>query len=287
MKLELLSHVNGDGDLLEAWFKYYLHLGVTSFHLVVHGPRDENARLFELADSYPVTIEDRYEGVFDSGEKERRLNSLVARICQQWLMVVDSDEFVEFPYRRIPMTIRMLELAGANLLFAPMVQRFTPDGSLDTPEVVEDPFRRFPLCSVDLYQKMGSKASIRKYPLFYCTGRTLLADGGNHNPPIGDPTVLSALQGVTHHFKFRRNVLQRLDNRINSSHPWRHESVQFQKYLENHSYHLPTEDSFLYSRRSLFRRGLLRRYTVGAGLRFLRRAVGWKGKSKDPGNCPS
>jgi Glycosyl transferase family 2 len=278
MKLRLLSHVNGDGDLLEAWFKYYLHLGVTSFHLVVHGPRDENARLFELKDSYPVNIEDSYEGVFDPGEKERRLNSLLPRIHEQWLMFVDSDEFVEFPYRRIPVTIRMLELAGANVLFAPMVQRLTLNGSLDTPEVIEDPFGTFPLCSFDLYQKMGVKASIRKYPLFYCTGRTLLANGGNHNPPIGDPAILSALQGVTHHFKFRRNVLRRLENRINSPHPWRQESVQYQKYLENNSYRLPTEDSFAYSRRALFRRRLLRRFTLGAGLGFLRRATGWKRK---------
>jgi hypothetical protein len=278
MKLKLLSHVNGDGDLLEGWFKYYLHLGVSSFHLIVHGPREDNTALFALKDSYPVFIEDAYEGAFDPTEKERRLNSFVSRIRHEWVMIVDSDEFVEFPYRRIPLTIRMLELAEANALFAPMLQRLTLDGSLETPEVIEDPFRTFPLCSFDLYHKMGVKASIRKYPLFYCTGRTLLANGGNHNPPVGDPTSLSALQGVTHHFKFRRNVLQRLNSRINSSHPWRHESVQYQKYLEGHSYRLPMEDSYLYSRRVLFRRRLLRRFTFGAGFGLLRRAMWRKAK---------
>ncbi len=276
MKLRLVSHINGDGDLLEAWLRYYRRLGVTSFHLIVHGPRVENARLFALKDSYPVIIEDSYEGQFDSGEKEKRLNSLLDRIRQQWLILVDSDEFVELPYRRAVTTIRMLELAGANALFAPMVQRLTLDGSLDTPEVVEDPFLAFPLCSVDLYQKMDVKASIKKYPLFYCADRTLMADGGNHAPPIGDPSVLSSLRGVTHHFKFRRSVSQRLDNRIQSSHPWRHESVQFQRYLENNAYRLPTDGSFTYSRRALFRRKLLRKFTIGTGLRFLGRAIGWK-----------
>jgi hypothetical protein len=43
----------------------------------------------------------------------------------------------------------------------------------------------------------------------------------------------------------------------------------------------------LYSRRSLFRQGLLRKFTLGAGLRFLRRALGWKGKSKDSWNRSS
>lgn len=284
MKLKLLSHVNDDSDLLEAWFKYYLRLGVSSFHLIVHGPREENARLFALKDFYPVVIEDAYGGTFDPTEKERRLNSFVSQVRQEWLILVDSDEFVEFPYRRVPTTIRLLQLAEANALFAPMVQHLTADGSLNTPEIIEDPFRTFPLCSFDLYQKMGVRASIRKYPLFYCTGKTLLANGGNHNPPIGDPTSLSGLQGVTHHFKFRRNVLQRLDDRINSSHPWRHESVRYQEYLETHSYRLPIDDSFPCSRRALFQRRLLRRFSFGAGLGLLRRAVGGRHRSSNPGN---
>src|ERR1051326_5305437 len=150
MELRVVSHVNGDGDLLEAWFSYYRSLGVSSFHLIVHGPREENERVYALKDSYGVVIEDSYEGPFDSEEKKRRLNSLIARMHGQWLLVVDSDEFVEFPYSTVKATIRMLRLVRRNALFAPMVQRLTADGSLDTPEVIVDPFRTFPLCSVDL-----------------------------------------------------------------------------------------------------------------------------------------
>jgi len=61
----------------------------------------------------------------------------------------------------------MLELAGANALFAPMVQHLTLDGSLDTPEVVEDPFLAFP-CALSIYIKNGCQGFIKKYPLFYC-----------------------------------------------------------------------------------------------------------------------
>ena len=260
MELRLVSHVNGDGDILEAWFKYYRGLGISSFHLIVHGPQEENERLYALKDSHPLIIEETYEGPFNSEEKKRRLNSLLAEMRGQWLVVVDSDEFVEFPYRSIRTTIRMLRLLGRNALFAPMVQHLTPDGSLDTPEVVEDPFRTFPLCSVDLYQKMGVSSSISKYPLFYCTGRTMLQDGGNHGCPNGN--AASSLQGVTHHFKFRRSVFQRLDKRIHSVHPWRHESAQFQKFLQNNANRLPTEGTFAYSRGALFRRGLLRKFSL-------------------------
>src|ERR1039457_4113980 len=98
MELGLVSHINGDGDLLESWLKYYCRLGVSSFHLIVHGPQEENSRLYALKDSYPLIIEDTYEGPFDSEEKKRRLNTLLARMRGRWLVLADSDEFVEFPY---------------------------------------------------------------------------------------------------------------------------------------------------------------------------------------------
>jgi hypothetical protein len=275
MKLKLVSHVNGDGDLLDAWFKYYCLLGVSSFHLIVHGPREENGRLYALKDAHPVIIEDAYEGPFHSEEKKERLNSLLAKLRGQWLLLVDSDEFVEFPYRTITATISLLRLIRRNALYAPMIQHLTLDGSLDTPALVEDPFRTFPMCSVDLYQRMRVQASISKYPLFFCTDRTTLKDGGNHSCPNGNVTC--SLQGATHHFKFRRTVSQRLDNRIHSAHPWRHESVQFQEYLESNANRLPMEGAFVYSRHELFRRGLLRRFTFMAVLRRLSRAAGGVG----------
>jgi len=279
MKVGLVSHVNGDGDLLEAWFKYYQGLGISSFHLIVHGPAEENERLYAIKDKYPIVIEDAYQGTFDSNEKKVRLNSLLARMRGRWIVLADSDEFVELPYDSIGATIRVLRLMGKNALFAPMLQRLTHDGSLDSPAVIPNPFQTFPLCSVDLYRSMGAEADIRKYPLFYCTDRTTLQDGGNHNCPTGN--LAASLQGVTHHFKFRRAVCQRLDSRINSAHPWRHESVQFQNYLANHGYRIPTENAFAYSRAELFRRGLLRRFTLMTGFRYLRRVTGQMERSKD------
>lgn len=274
MKVKLISHVNRDGDLLEAWFRYYLRLGVSSFHLIVHGPRSENARLFAIKDSFPVTIADCYEGEFRSEEKKRRLDALMATMPDQWVMLADSDEFVELPYRRVSTTIRALDLARANMLYAPMLQHLTLDGSLETPEIIADPFRTFPLCSIELYQKMGSKATLRKYPLFYCARGITLSDGGNHDPLRGGPhPALSSLLGITHHFKFRRSVRERLDARIDSAHSWRHESLEFRTYLDGNGGRLPLEDSFPYSRSEMFRRGLLRRFSFRAALRSIQRVI--------------
>ena len=168
MSLKLISHVNRDGDLIEAWLKYYLRLGVERFHLVVHGTPDENDRLLTLEDSYPITIEDSYQGPFHLEQKKNRLDAVLARHTDQWIVLVDSDEFVEFPCLDIPATIRELDGRGANLMAAPMLQRLTADGSLETPPIIDDPFQTFPLCSVDLYRRMGVKAEITKFPLFFC-----------------------------------------------------------------------------------------------------------------------
>ena len=81
------------------------------------------------------------------------------------------------------------------------------------------------------------------------------------------------MQGVTHHFKFRRSVSLRLDKRIHSVHPWRHESVGFQGYLENHANRLPLAGTFAYSRRELFRRELLRKFTAVTILRRVLRST--------------
>ncbi len=271
--LKLITHVRGDGDLLEAWFRHYLRLGVGEFQVIVHGPRDENRELYDLASRYPVRIEDAYEDEFDVREKKRRLDRLLERLAGQWVLMTDSDEFLELPLGGLGTTIRLLQWAGADVLYAPMLQHFNADGTLATPPVIEDPFAAQPLCSVDLYRRMGSQAAINKYPLFYCRPGTRLSDGGNHNPPEGCGQGMASLRGVTHHFKFRQCVLERLNRRADSGHTFRHESVGFLGYLESHDGRLPTDGAFPYSRRELFRRGLLRR----PGWTWLKRKLGGQG----------
>jgi hypothetical protein len=279
MKLSIVSHVKGDGDILLAWFQYYLRLGVSSFHLIVHGSRDENRTLYSLLNRFPIVIEDEYRSQFDSLEKAKRINSLLARMTGQWILLVDSDEFVECPYRSIKSTVRMLRLAGRNALYAPMLQHICSDGSLDTPETIADPFQTMSLCSTDLYTRMGVNASISKFPLLYCFENTQLVEGGNHTCPAANQAA--SLLGVTHHFKFRRSVSERLTARIDSAHSWRHESVGFKGYLASHGDRLPTTGTFPYSRDELFRRGLLQRFSVRSVIQRFARTVRRIGRHDD------
>ena len=99
--MKLLCQINGGQDLLQAWLDYYVGLGVSSFHFIAHGEAAENAKLFELRERYPISLEDQYGGPFASEEKLRRIEAVLAKWRAQWVLLVDSDEFVEFPYQRL------------------------------------------------------------------------------------------------------------------------------------------------------------------------------------------
>jgi hypothetical protein len=173
------------------------------------------------------------------------------------MLLVDSDEFLELPEPDLAATVHRLESLHTDVLAAPMVQRITADGSLDTPSVVDEPFTTFPRCSVDLYALMGVTASIDKHPLFRCEPTTVLNDAGTHGLPYGSRGRPAPLRGVTHHFKWRSNVRDRITARANSSHPFRHESAGFGAYLASHEWRVPLEGSFIGTTEELRRRRLL------------------------------
>jgi hypothetical protein len=261
MTFRLISHVNRDDDLIEAWIRYYMRLGVSSFHLIAHGGYDQNRALYDLLDRYPITIVDQYSTEFDPYEKRDRLAWGLAKLQSGWVVLVDSDEFIELPYRSLSATVRVMEWLRADSLQAPMLQRFAWDG-LDV-DGGSRPFEAYPWCSTDLYAKLGQpQAVIDKYPLFSLTRRTWLKSGGNHYPPNGLGSRLAPMLGVTHHFKWRPGVQNRMATRADSSHPYRGESQQYIKYLGEAGWRLPTDGAFRYSRAALVQRGLLTRPTL-------------------------
>jgi hypothetical protein len=265
MNVRLISHVNRDDDLIEAWLQHYLRLGVDSFHLIAHGGREQNQRLFEIADRYPVQILDTYTGAFDPNEKRERLAWGLATLRSGWIVLVDSDEFLELPYRSLSTTINMMRWLRADTLRAPMLQRFAWDGIYI--DCGARPFDAYPWCSVDLYAQLG-----QAHPIFELRRKTWLKSGGNHYPPNGYGSRLAPMLGVTHHFKWRPAVQNRLSERADSSHPYRGESQQYIKFLGQSGWRLPTDGTFRYSRKALFSRGLLQRPT-GADLLHRRAAT--------------
>lgn len=262
VSVNLIAHVNRDDDLIEAWVQHYLHLGVRLFNLIVHGGPEQNQTLYAIKSRYPINIIDAYDGPFDVFEKRDRLTRGLARIGRGWVMLVDSDEFVELPYRSLERTIDVMNWLRADSLSAPMLQRFSQDGAADA-EAQGHPSDAYPWCSSDLYAQLGQpQAVIDKYPLFRLTKWTALRSGGNHYPPNGFGSRVAPMLGVTHHYKWRATVRDRLRQRADSAHPYRGESQQYLAYLDGNGWQLPVTGAFRYSRAELRRRGLLTRAGV-------------------------
>lgn len=255
--MRLVSQVNGDGDIIEAWLRYYQAAGVDEFLIILHGDDSDNQRLLDLVRQYPITIVDRYTTQYSPLEKCARQNAVIRRLQGQWVLLVDSDEFVEFPCRTLSETIRWMRLLFVRALSAPMLQRTTRDGSLDSPPIVPNVDSAFPLCVPNLYHALASDATETKFPLFFCGATTAVRDGGNHASPVPMRQIPPPLRGVTHHFKWRPIVRSRLEARINSQHPWKHQSEAYLSYLLEHDWRLPVADGFQYSRQALIDRGLL------------------------------
>ncbi len=256
--MRLLSHLRDESDILEGWIRHYQRLGVRSFHLIAHGGPTHNARLFGLVGSAPIVIEERVEGPYDEHEKIRRLQRVAERYPGEWLVVVDGDELLEVPYDDLPTTAARLGAVGANALAAPFLQRVRADGRLETPAVLDDPLAELPLAVPGLIAALGSGAIETKFPLLR-VGPGLAIQGGNHEPPLGRHTLLSSACGVTHHVKWRRPLLDRLEERIATDHVCRHESQCYLDWLRAHEGTLPLGGAFRCTRKELFARGLLRR----------------------------
>lgn len=256
--MKLFSHINGDSDLIESWLRHYLALGIDTFQVVLHGPRRENETLLRLKDAYPVVILDEYEGPMLETEKIRRLQNQVQKHAGEWVVVVDSDEFLELPEKNLPETCALLEAWELQNLSAPLLQRIRPGGLLESPPAIENPAELFSLAAPRLCQHMGARPDLRKFPLFFVRDSSQI-HGGNHLPPTpGDPPH-PPVRGVSHHYKWRQPLLERL--RSPSGQYWfcaQHEYPRYQAHLAAHGHRLPLQDAFPCSREELFQRGLLR-----------------------------
>jgi len=269
--MRLLCHLRDESDILEGWMRHYQRLGVRSFHLIVHGGATCNARLFGLLGSAPIVIEGQVEGPHDEGEKTRRLQRVAERYPGEWLIVVDGDELLEVPYADLPRTAARLEAVGANALEAPFLQRVCADGRLETPEVLADPLAELPLAVPELIAMLGSRACETKFPLLR-VGPGLAIRSGNHEPPFGRGTLLSSARGVTHHVKWRRSLVGRMEERIATGHAYLQESKCYLDGLRAHGGALPLRGAFRCTRQALFARGLLRRASFWDGWRLWSRA---------------
>ncbi|MGF1655658.1 MAG: glycosyltransferase family 2 protein [Verrucomicrobiales bacterium] len=258
--MKLLCHISGDEDLLEAWLLHYLALGVQEFHMIVHGKPEDNLLLDQLAEGYPLHFYHRYDGPMYEVVKVFWLNRALEVASSEWVLTVDSDEFLELPFKDLQSTIHQLEKWNKSFLAAPLLQRVPRDGDLSLSPVgkVSDPFEQFPLAVPDLCEQMGAKPKLSKFPLFF-NGPGAKIQPGFHGPPVTNTVDDREFLGVSHHFKWRRNLLERMNRPAIDHFYWSKQEYNiYERYLTKHQWILPASTAFVCSRDELWKRNFLK-----------------------------
>ncbi len=196
-----------DSDITPFFLDHYRRLGVGEFHVIVHGDwSDAELAPLQAAD---VTIEAFSQEPFGVVMKTSALQTLAERFSGEWIIVADTDEFLELPYASLARTVAALRCLGIKELPASLLQRAARDGRLlsladGAPEAL------FPCYDIRLAERMGSRGPIwkGKYPLVMRRARTSSFRHGNHFPSYGRAVAHLPIHGVAHHFKWRDRLMQ-------------------------------------------------------------------------------
>lgn len=248
-----VCYINGDGDLLPEWFDYYQRLGVTEFLFWVHGPQSENEVLHDLLPNYPARILGTHMGYFSSQSQFVGTRACVDVAPERWVLIVDSDEWVELPCLSLAQTVEAmvgtwLNRIGGTALSAPFAQRIREDGLL----VGHDPalgtvHEEYPMWAQRLREQFLQHWRVDKHPLFFNGEEAQFVDPGHHTAPIG--SIVSELKGTTHHFRWRRQLLERMKRATEGPYQWRAlASKKILEYLDKHGGRLSLDGAIRYSR---------------------------------------
>ncbi len=257
----LLCHLGGDdADLVPAFLAHYRTLGVSRFHVVLHGPPGNRAVLRALLGEADITIENEYEGPFSEQVKCDQLNRLLPAYRGRWVLLADADEFLELPYASLAATIRALKVLRLKSLTAVLVQRLAADGSLPPLHAGRTPQATYPLGSVLLSERMNPAVQPmrNKVPLFLVQDDTHIIMG-HHVSPTPDVSHSVPLRGVVHHFKWRYATRLAVPRRRKAVHANGWEVDGYGRYLEANRWRLPLAGSFRPDHQALVARGLLQR----------------------------
>jgi hypothetical protein len=138
MNVKLISCICTDKDisnpnLLYHFIKHYSNLGITHWSLTLHtsnSPEFNNLNIYkDILDNFRIPYK-VWQGEYDDVRRVTVDNILIARQnLETWLLVVDLDEFVNFPCA-IPEYLANLDQQGYNCLTGEMVDYITVNGEL-------------------------------------------------------------------------------------------------------------------------------------------------------------
>ena len=118
-----------DVRLLPHFLRHYERSGVTEFH--VAAPRHLANSIESVSHNYQVIQYHDFDAVasFTGGAEAVTKMREIAQGAEEWVVIVDLDEFVEFP-EPVTNLAEKVEAEGANIVRGIMYDRFAIDGQL-------------------------------------------------------------------------------------------------------------------------------------------------------------
>jgi hypothetical protein len=142
--LKLFVCVFDDPRLLPHLLRHYERFGVTEFHIAaplelanVIAKASRNYRIVQYNDLNAA-------GSFTGGTEAVTKMREIAQGPEEWAVIVDLDEFVEFPESLIKL-VRRVEAENGNIVRGVMYDRFALDGQLKTFDDDSDLSALFPV----------------------------------------------------------------------------------------------------------------------------------------------
>jgi hypothetical protein len=229
--MKLFSVIYNDAALFPHFLRHYTAAGVTQFCIAV--APEFRPVVAASAAGYSVRLFDGLD-VPDSLLAGTAAISAMRRAAQrdgEWVMIVDLDEFIEFPCA-IDAIVETAERQGANVARGIMHDRFAQDGSLPAIEPDTDLAAACPITSRFIRDVMGGcdhKAVLVK-------GHLNPADNAAHHL-FRDERVCSMLLEISH-YKWIAGAVERLrashERVIAAGLPW---AVEYRRALDHYDAH--------------------------------------------------
>jgi hypothetical protein len=197
--MKLFASICHDARLLPHFLAHYHAAGVTDFYISATPDVQKYAGNYSITYfQHPGVVDAITGGVFGVSAMRLRFQH-----PNEWVIIVDLDEFVEFP-GEISELVKVAEGENANVIRATMWDRFTADGSLGTVDESTDLAQTFPVRAPFIKNVMRGtdfKAVIVRGLLKSC-------DGGGHHGFEGERVCSREL--VLSHYKWIDGAVERL-----------------------------------------------------------------------------
>lgn len=127
--MKLFVCIYDDARLLCHFLRHYTMHGVTEFHIAA--PPDLSSYVDRFSDAYRIRQYNDFDvhDSFMSGTSAVTNMRAISQDPDEWVVIVDLDEFVEFDEPLLRLTTKAEE-EGANVVRGIMIDRFALDGQL-------------------------------------------------------------------------------------------------------------------------------------------------------------